>query len=113
MVPLEWFSIANGFSCRLLRTFLLRLPKKWLFSAASVKYRGDALSSELNLQERMMPSADMCAIYAPNMIAAQWQKDRKMSRHPKKVGEEMVSLSNALFAHSLSTKHRTSCAEFH
>ena len=111
---MEWFSIANGFSCRLLRTFLLRLPKKWLFSAASVKYRGDALSSELNLQESMMPSADMCAIYAPNMIAAQWQKD--LGRCPdisKKLGEEMESLSNAFFAHSLSTKHRTSCAEFH
>ncbi len=57
VVPLEWFSMANGFSCRLLRTFLLRLPKKWLFSAASVKYRGDALSSELNLQSSIMPSA--------------------------------------------------------
>ncbi len=64
--------MANGFSCRLLRTFLLRLPKKWLFSAASVKYRGDALSSELNLQETSMPSAEM---YAQNMIAALLQKD--------------------------------------
>ena len=67
--------MANGFSCRLLRTFLLRLPKKWLFSAASVKYNGDALSSELNLQEGNIPSADMYAMYAQNMIAAQLQED--------------------------------------
>ena len=67
--------MANGFSCRLLRTFLLRLPKKWLFSAASVKYRGDALSSELNLQEGNIPSADMYAMYAQNMIAAQLQEE--------------------------------------
>ena len=79
--------MANGFSCRLLRTFLLRLPKKWLFSAASVKYRGDALSSELNLQGGSMPSADMHAMYAQNMIAAQLQEElgtcpdlRNMSR---------------------------------
>ncbi len=67
--------MANGFSCRLLRTFLLRLPKKWLFSAASVKYRGDALSSELNLQDASMPSADVYAVCAQDMIAAQLQKD--------------------------------------
>ena len=67
--------MANGFSCRLLRTFLLRLPKKWLFSAASVKYNGDALSSELNLQEGNIPSADMYAMHAQNMIAAQLQEE--------------------------------------
>ena len=41
--------MANGFSCSALRTLLPRLLKKWLSSAASVRYKGDALSSELNL----------------------------------------------------------------
>lgn len=49
-LPLEWFSIARGFCCRCLTTSGGMLLKKRLFSASSVRYSGEALSSELNLQ---------------------------------------------------------------
>lgn len=48
--PFAWFSMAKGFSCKLFFTFLPRLLKNLLFSAASVRYSGEALSSALNLQ---------------------------------------------------------------